>query len=169
MTTNFLNIMPVWKEWTVVLDPVSAWLIEGPMSDHVGVLGDLFFNIGNSSSTRCRTQSIGVGSCIGSERYRYRAGPRITSYFKGVITIGDLRKTTTDDFPVGYGKIGKGKSRNCTRGNCSTLTELKINRLCIFSGYRRAKKVGTGTLTTQLIKTGNLGSIQIGVVYTKII
>ena len=147
--------MTVREKWTVVFNTVTTGLIKCPMGDHVGILGDLFFNVGNRHGTRSGSQAIGVGSDIGSKGNRHRTGPWVTANLEGVITVGDQSKSTGDDFTIGYRKISK--TSDCTRGNCGTLTKLEVNRLCIFSGYRRCCKIRSSSLTTELIKTSHLG------------
>ena len=126
ISADFLNIMSVWIEWTIVLDPVTARLIKGPVSNHVGILGNFFLNVSNRHGTRCRTQAIRISCRIGGNRYRYRAGPWITTHLKGVISVGNLRKTTTDNFPIGYGKIREGESAYCTRSDRGPLRNCRL-------------------------------------------
>ena len=151
VSTNFLNIMTVREEWSVVFDPITAWLVKCPMGHHIGVLGDFLLNVSNRHGTRSCPQTIGVCTRICSKGNRYRTGPWITAYFKGVVTVRYLGETTAYNFTIGYRKIRLSKTGDCTRGNCGTLTELEINRFGIFPRNCRGDKIRCSTLTTQLV------------------
>ena len=135
ISTDFLNIMPIWIEWAVVFDTVSARFIKGPVSYHVGILGDFLFDVSNRHSTRSSSQTIGVGSSIGSEGNGYATWPWIAPYLECVVSIGYLRKTSTNDLTIGYCKIRFSETGNCTRCNCGSLAELKVYGLRVFTGY----------------------------------